>query len=134
MKRKALLTISVIVIAFSLFGLGVAASDLIRFTGDDQLTESSNSVEEIMQILRDVDAGKRNAEDALNEALERLEELEDMNPSGLAKENKRLREDNKRLNDEITALEEEVKRANSKVSEHHESVQNALNEARGIGR
>lgn len=124
--KKIIIGSSIVVATILIFSVGVYAAEYLKFTGDEELEESNESVNEIMDILRDVNDGKLDAETSLDEALERLEKLEDMNPPGLAKENKRLREENKRLEDEI-------KRANTKVSDHHNNVQGALNEAKQIG-
>ena len=58
------------------FGAGVYASQWLSFTGDEQVEQSKNDVDEIMQILRDVNADKLTAEQA-------LAELQKLDPHGL---------------------------------------------------
>src|SRR5699024_4805852 len=66
------------------FGAGVYASQWLSFTGDNQIEQSENDVDEIMQILRDVNQDKLSAEDA-------LAKLQELNPEQLVKEIEQLK-------------------------------------------
>lgn len=146
MKKLFIGTLSLIVAAIIFTG-GVYASQWLNFTGDEAIETSDSNVEEIMQILRSVNEGKLSAEEAVSTLELRVQELEDMNPSGLAKQNKELRDQVAALegqiselqaqidsNDEyVQHLEEELTRANEAVSAHEGKTQKAVEEARTIG-
>ncbi|MDN6193657.1 MAG: hypothetical protein L0I88_01310 [Alkalibacterium sp.] len=138
--KKLTLTIASLIAAALIFTGGVYASQWLNFTGDEQIEQSDSNVEEIMQILRNVNEGKITAEEANAQLEDRIAELEDMNPSGLAKQNKELREQVKQLeaqvgesSEYVTHLEEELQRANESVQGHHQTTQQAVEEARTIG-
>lgn len=69
MKKKAIGFITVLVLVLGTFATGVyaAKTDWLSFTGDSQVQESSGHVDEIMSILRQVNADKISAEEALAE-------------------------------------------------------------------
>lgn len=122
MKKR--ITVGLIAItAVFMFSAGVyaAKTDWLWFTGD--VVQSEDHVDEIMEILREVNTDKLTAEEA-------LAELEDLNPAGLAKLNKELREENKELNKYITHLENEVTKANNAVDGLNNKTQSAVDEAR----
>lgn len=98
--------------AVIIFTGGVYASQWLSFTGDEQMQQSDNNVEEIMQILRDTHSGKLSAESA-------LAELEELNPKGLAKLNKEQREKIEQLNNEIdnkNAAYDELQRERDEIA------------------
>lgn len=101
------------------FGAGVYASQWLNFTGDEQIEQSENDVDEIMQILRDVNTDKLTAEQA-------LAELQELNPSGLAKQNQELREQIEQLentNDQLaTQLEQKQAEIEQKIAEIQEKI------------
>lgn len=138
--KKLTLTIASLIAAAFIFAGGVYAAQWLSFTGDEQIEQSDNNVDEIMQILRNVNEGKITAEEANAQLEARISELEDMNPSGLAKQNKELREQISALEEQIaghdeyvTHLEEELQRANESVQSHSDKTQQAVEEARTIG-
>lgn len=138
--KKLTLTIASLIAAVLIFTGGVYASQWLIFTGDEQIEQSDSNVEEIMQILRNVNEGKITAEEANAQLEARISELEDMNPSGLAKQNKELRQQVADLeaqvgehNEYVEHLETELQRANESVQGHQQNTQQAVEEARTIG-
>ena len=157
--KKVLIAFGSIVLAALLFIGGVYANEKgwLNFTGDSQIEQAGNDVEEIMDILRQVNEGKISAEEAKVQLEKRVEELEDLNPSGLAKQNQELRKQVSELqtdlanvteernnlqkdlanitqerdnaNEYIDHLEAELTRANEKVESHADKVSKALQEA-----
>lgn len=133
-KAKKTLTGGLIVmVGVLMFGLGALANVTWK-TYDGDVTQSEDHVDEIMHILREVNADKLTAEDA-------LASLEALNPAGLAKLNKELRERNTQLvadNEELGAyvrhLEAELTKANEAVDGLNGKTQDALGEARGIAK
>src|SRR5699024_8553357 len=109
--KKLLLSIGGIAIALTLFAGGIFAYQYLTFTGTEQAEQTNNNSSEMLQIIKDLSADKITAEEAVEQLLaqqeataeelaaaqERVKELEDMNPSGLAKLNKQLREENEQL-------------------------------------
>ena len=144
--KKILIGLGSIALALTIFAGGVYANEQgwLSFTGDEQIAESENHLDEIMNILRQVSEGKITAEQGLETANERIAELEDMNPSGLAKQNKELRDEIDTLettiskleayvednSDYIIHLESELERANDLVDSHHDETTKAVQEAR----
>src|SRR5690625_5715757 len=76
-----------------------------------------------MSILRQVNADKITAEEA-------LAELEALNPPGLVRQIKELKERIAELNEYIEHLEAELNRANDAVTEHNGKTGEAVIEAR----
>lgn len=101
------------------FGAGVYASQWLSFTGDNQIEQSESDVDEIMEILRDVNNDKLTAEQA-------LAELQKLNPSGLAEENKKLREQIEQLENTneqlVTQLEQKQVEIQEKIDEGNRKV------------
>lgn len=122
---KKTLAASLIIITAVLFaGVGsYAHATWLSF--DSDVTVSENNVDEIMDILRQVNTDKLTAEEALSE-------LEALNPAGLAKLNKELREEIKELNKYIAHLETELTKANNAVDELNVKTDSAVDEARGF--
>ena len=119
--KKIILTFTAIIAAALIFTGGVFASQWLSFTGDNQISQSENDVNEIMEILRSVDDKRMTAEQA-------LEELQALNPKDLAKQNKELREQVKQLentNGQLVAqleqkqaeIQEKIEEGNRKVAE-----------------
>lgn len=157
--KKVLIAFGSIVLAALLFIGGVYANEKgwLNFTGDSQIEQAGNDVEEIMDILRQVNEGKISAEEAKVQLEKRVEELEDLNPSGLAKQNQELRKQVSELqtdlanvteernnlqkdladitqerdnaNEYVAHLAAELKRANEEVESHANKVSEALKEA-----
>lgn len=139
--RKLIAIIGAVALLIGGFAAGTyaAKSGWLSFTGDTQITQSSDHTDEIMDILRQVNADKISAEDA-------LAELEAMNPPGLVRKIKELEAEIERLETElaqavtdnaaneeyITHLEAELQRANAKVAELNGKTTEAVEEAREI--
>lgn len=84
-----------------IFGAGVYANEkgwLTNFTGDKQITESENHLNEIMRILEDVNSEKITAEQA-------LKELQDLN---LEEQVEQLTEDKDSLNNQLTVAQKDI--------------------------
>lgn len=126
--KKKLIGITVAVALFlASFTAGVYAanSEWLRFTGDELIEQSDGHVDEIMTILRQVNADKITAEEA-------LAELEALNPPGLVRQIKELKEQIAELNDYIAHLENELNRANDAVAGHSGKTGEAVIEAREL--
>lgn len=109
----------------------------LKFDSDETLTQVNNDIETIMNILRQVNEGKISAEQA-------LAELEELNPPGLVKQIKELKEeieqhkqdnavlttDLAQANDYISHLESELTEANNAVESHSNVITEAVEEAR----
>ena len=125
MKKKLFSIIAAVALLLASFTAGVyaAKTDWLWFTGDILIEQSDEHVEEIMTILRQVNADKITAEEA-------LAELEALNPPGLVRQIKELKETIAELNEYITHLEMELNRANDAVAEHNGKTVEAVIEAR----
>ena len=109
----------------------------LKFDSDETLTQVNNDIETIMNILRQVNEGKISAEQA-------LADLEELNPPGLVKQIKELKEeieqhkqdnavlttDIAQANDYISHLESELTEANNAVESHSNVTTEAVEEAR----
>ena len=124
--KKALAAGLIVLVGVMMFGLGAYANANWK-TYDGDVTQSEDHVDEIMEILRQVNTDKLSAEDA-------LAALEALNPAGLAKLNKELREVNAELAEYIAHLEAELTKANEAVDGMNDKTQDALDEARGIAK
>lgn len=92
---KKLIPVTVtITIILVLIGASIAAYQYLNFEGDQQIEQAGNDVDEVMQIMRQLNDKNITLEEA-------LKQLQDMNPAGLAKQNKELREQVKQLENEI---------------------------------
>lgn len=95
------------------FGAGVyAAQNWMNFTGDGQIEQSKNNVDEILAILDKVSAEGKIDKEQVDILTARVKELEDMNPSGLAKQNRELREEVKQLTADLTSKQNEIEEKN----------------------
>ncbi len=97
--KKLLLSLGAIAITLTLLAGGIFAYQYLTFTGTEQAEQTNNNSSEMLQIIKDLSADKITAEEAaaqllaqqeataeeLAAAQARIKELEDMNPSGLAK-------------------------------------------------
>ena len=108
--KKLLIAFSSAVVLVLVFmgGIYAANQDWLSFTGDKEITQADKNVDEIMKILRQVNTDKMTAEEA-------LKELEDLNPSGLAKRNKELKDEVKKLEGDIDQLEGDLEKANGTI-------------------
>lgn len=111
--KKVLLTVTGFLVVAMLFtGVGYAMSTWLNFTGDEQVEQSKNNVDEILSILDNVAEQGKIDKEQVGILKDRVKELEDMNPSGLAKLNKELREENKQLNADVEAKQNEIEEKN----------------------
>lgn len=104
-----------------LIGAGAVAyaNDWISFTGDDQVAESGDNVDEIMDILKQVNNEKMTAEQA-------LEELQDMNPPGLVKKIEALEEEVAQLEGTITLRDNEIEGIESDLATANDNYNGAV--------
>lgn len=125
MKKKLIGITAAVALFLISFTAGVyaAKAEWLSFTGDALIEQSDGHVDEIMTILRQVNADKITAEEALSE-------LEALNPPGLVRQIKELKERNAELDDYIAHLEAELSRANDAVAEHSGKTGEAVIEAR----
>lgn len=111
--KKVLLTVTVFLAVAMLFtGVGYAMSTWLNFTGDEQVEQSKNNVDEILAILDNVAEQGKIDKEQVGILKDRVKELEDMNPSGLAKKNSELREQVKQLNADVEAKQNEIEEKN----------------------
>jgi len=127
MKKKLLITVSIVIGAIFFAGVGAYASEFLRYEGEETLETASDNVDEILDLLENVADGKKDAEESLAEAVERIKELENEVENGGD-----YRDEIKRLEKEIDNLEKEVKRANKASEKHGKDVDKALEKAKRI--
>lgn len=124
MKRRIGIVAAAVILSLSLFSAGVLAhATYLSFTGDERIENTSNNIDEIMLILRQVNEDKLTAEEA-------LAELEALNPPGLVKKIKQLEEEIEELDNYVKHLETELVRANNKVEGLDNHSTEAVEEAR----
>lgn len=88
--KKLIPVTAAITITLILLGATIAAYQYLNFEGDQQIEQAGNDMDEVMQIMRQLNDKNITLEEA-------LKQLQDMNPAGLAKQNKELREQVKQL-------------------------------------
>ena len=111
--KKVLLTVTgFIAVAILFTGVGYAASNWLNFTGDEQVEQSQNNVDEILAILDNVAEKGKIDKEQVEILTARVKELEDMNPSGLARQNSELREQVKQLNADVASKQNEIEEKN----------------------
>ena len=96
------------------FGAGVYASQWLSFTGDNKVEQSKNDVNEIMEILRDVNADKLTAEQA-------LAELQKLDPHG-------LKQKNEQLNNEVANLRDQLEQKQGEIEQKIAEIQEKIDE------
>ena len=147
--KKLLLTLGAIALAILIFTGGMYASQLLTFTGTEQAEQTNNNSSEMLQIIKDLSADKITAEEAVEQLLAqqeasadelaaaqaRVKELEDMNPSGLAKINKELREENEQLKNtnaqlatDLNAMQTEIDNLTAQLNEANNGKQSDKDE------
>ena len=92
------------------FGAGVYASQWLSFTGDNQVEQSKNDVNEIMEILRNVNDDKLTAEQA-------LAELQKLDPHGLKQKNEQLNNEVANLRDQLEQKQVEIEQKIAEIQE-----------------
>ena len=107
-----------IILAVTLVTAGAYANEKgwFNFTGKEQATESESHIDEIMQILRDTHDGKISAENALTE-------LEALNPAGLAKKNKELRDQVEQLKKDNGVLTTDLNAKQTEVNNKQKEIE-----------
>ena len=93
-----------------IFGAGVYASQWLSFTGDNQVEQSKNDVNEIMEILRNVNDDKLTAEQA-------LAELQKLDPHGLKQKNEQLNNEVANLRDQLEQKQVEIEQKIAEIQE-----------------
>src|SRR5699024_933807 len=125
MKKKLLITTSIVIGALFFAGVGAYASEFLRYEGEETLEMASDNVDEILDLIENVADDKKDAEESLAEAIERREELENKG------ENEgEYKDEIKRREKEIDNLEKEIKRANKASEKHGKDVGKALEKAK----
>lgn len=142
--KKLLLSLGAIAITLTLLAGGIFAYQYLTFTGTEQAEQTNNNSSEMLQIIKDLSADKITAEEAAEQLLAqqeamaeelaaaqaRVKELEDMNPSGLAKLNKQLRDENEQLKNtnaqlatDLNAKQTEIDNLNAQLNEANNGTQ-----------
>lgn len=110
--KKLIPVAAAITITLALLGASIAAFQYLKFEGDQKIEQAGNDVDEVMQIMRQLNDKNITLKEA-------LEQLRDMNPSGLAKQNKELREQVRQLENEISeknAVYEELQKERDQIA------------------
>lgn len=129
--KKLLLSIGAIAITLTLLAGGIFAYQYLTFTGTEQAEQTNNNSSEMLQIIKDLSADKITAEEAaaqllaqqeatadeLAAAQARVKELEDMNPSGLVKQIKELKNTNAQLTTDLNAKQTEINEKNTFIDQ-----------------
>ena len=108
--KKLIIGFTSVMATVILFTGGIFASQWLSFTGGDSIDQANNDVEEIMEILRDTYEGKISAEQA-------LADLEELNPPGLVKQIKELKEEIEQLKQANAVLTTDLAQANDYISQ-----------------
>ena len=144
--KKLLLSLGAIAITLTLLAGGIFAYQYLTFTGTEQAEQTNNNSSEMLEIIKKVagerDVSKSELEQALeqannlvseNENLQaRVKELEDMNPSGLAKLNKQLREENEQLKNTNAQLATDLNAKQKEINEKNQAYDNLQQERDGL--
>src|SRR5699024_10147008 len=139
-------SIGAIAITLTLLAGGIFAYQYLTFTGTEQAEQTNNNSSEMLQIIKDLSADKITAEEAaaqllaqqeatsaeLAAAQARVKELEDMNPSGLAKLNKQLREENEQLKNTNAQLTTDLNDKQNEINEKNTFIDQLQNERDGL--
>ena len=144
--KKLLLSLGAIAITLTLLAGGIFAYQYLTFTGTEQAEQTNNNSSEMLQIIKDLSADKITAEEAaaqllaqqeatadeLAAAQARVQELEDMNPSGLAKLNKELREENEQLKNTNAQLTTDLNAKQKEINEKNTFIDQLQTERDGL--
>lgn len=147
--KKLLLSLGAIAITLTLLAGGIFAYQYLTFTGTEKAEQTNNNSSEMLQIIKKVagerDVTKSELAQALEQAnnlvsenenlQERVKELEDMNPPGLAKLNKKLRDENEQLKNnnaqlttDLNAKQKEIDNLNAQLNEANNGKQSDKDE------
>ena len=144
--KKLLLSLGAIAITLTLLAGSIFAYQYLTFTGTEQAEQTNNNSSEMLQIIKDLSADKITAEEAaaqllaqqeamadeLAAAQARVKELEDMNPSGLAKLNKQLREENEQLKNTNAQLTTDLNAKQNEINEKNTFIDQLQTERDGL--
>ena len=144
--KKLLLSLGAIAITLTLLAGVTFAYQYLTFTGTEQAEQTNNNSSEMLQIIKDLSADKITAEEAAAQLLaqqeataeelvtaqERVKELEDMNPSGLAKLNKELREENEQLKNINAQLNTDLNAKQTEINEKNTFIDQLQTERDGL--
>lgn len=144
--KKLLLSLGAIAITLTLLAGGIFAYQYLTFTGTEQAEQTNNNSSEMLQIIKDLSADKITAEEAAEQLLAqqeataeelaatqaRVKELEDMNPSGLAKNNKTLREENEQLKNNNAQLATDLNAKQTEINEKNTFIDQLQTERDGL--
>lgn len=144
--KKLLLSLGAIALTLTLFAGGIFAYQYLTFTGTEQAEQTNNNSSEMLQIIKDLSADKITAEEAVEQLLAqqeatadelaaaqaRVKELEDMNPSGLAKLNKQLREENEQLKNNNAQLATDLNAKQNEINEKNTFIDQLQTERDGL--
>ena len=144
--KKLLLSLGAIALTLTLIATSIAAYQYLTFTGTEQAEQTNNNSSEMLEIIKKV-AGERDVtKSELTQALEqannlvsenenlqaRVKELEDMNPSGLAKLNKQLREENEHLKNTNAQLTTDLNAKQNEINEKNTFIDQLQTERDGL--
>ena len=122
--KKILLTVTGFIAVAMLFsGVGYAAATWLNFEGEEDIQQSEDNIDKILDILKEVSEGKITAENAIPALEKRIKDLEDMDPSGLAKLNKELREKNEQLKTDNGILSTDLASKDTQLRKQSETIE-----------
>lgn len=113
--KKILITLSSIVAVIALSTIVAYGSTWMNWTGNGQIEQSSSDVDEILLILEQVNEDKLAAE-------EYADEVENLGPAGLAKQNRELRTENSKLKIENAILTTDLNAKDKRIKELEDQV------------
>lgn len=116
LRKKIGITLAAVVLVMTVFGAGAyAASTWMSFTGDDKVDKTTDNIDEIMDILRQVNEDKMTAEEALTK-------LEAMNPPGLVKKIKELERQLADKTGEVADKQKEIENKQREIDEKNRQI------------
>ena len=113
--KLGLATVAAVILLVGSFALGAYASSWLSFTGDTQVVQTKDDIDEIMDILKRVNADKITAEEA-------LAELEALNPHELEEQIKRLKEELKNKTEEVENKQEEIQNKQKEIDDKNKEI------------
>ena len=113
--KLGLATVAAVILLVGSFALGAYASSWLSFTGDVQVTQTKDNIDEIMSILERVNEDKITAEEA-------LAELETLNPHDLKEQIKRLKEELKNKTKELENKQKEVENKQKEIQNKQKEI------------
>lgn len=111
MRKIGIVLASLVVVAL-ISTASIFAYQYLSFTGDEQIQQSEADVNEILEILETVSENGKIDKQQVETLTAKVKELEAMNPSGLAKQNKELRNQVEQLNADLASKQSEIDEKN----------------------